>query len=200
MKSKLLVVGLLTMSTHFAAADPQGIGISIGGGIAGFTDKAMRETVTADVDPLWDVRAMIGTHSPIGAEVTYLGSAGTVRTLAGNENGTLVGTTFEATLRWNILPHMMWNPYVFAGAGWQRYDVRNMMAATSDTGLAGSDDLLEIPMGAGVTFRDPNSGLTFDVRGTFRAAVANANLLAEPDGSNAGLHTWEASAALGWEL
>jgi hypothetical protein len=29
----------------------------------------------------------------------------------------------EGALRWNILPHYTWNPYVFVGAGWQRYDI-----------------------------------------------------------------------------
>lgn len=198
----VLATGLLTMARS-ATADPvadTGVGISVGGGIAGFTDRAMRETVTADVAPLWDVRALVGTHSPIGVEASYIGSAGTVRTLTGSEDGTLVGTTFEATARWNILPHMTWNPFVFAGVGWQHYGVQNMSLATSDTGLDQSDNLLEIPMGAGVSFRDPNSGFTFEVRSTFRAAVANATLVAEPNGGYAGMHTWEASAAFGWDL
>jgi hypothetical protein len=54
-------------------------------------------------------------------------------------------------------------------------------------------------MGAGLSYRDV-SGLTVDVRGTFRAA-ASSDLLIDPrTGNEADLHTWEASAALGYEF
>jgi len=203
MKSSLLMTTLVMMSSHAASAEPEteyGIGVSVGGGIAGFTDKAMREVVTSDVAPLWDVRALFGTHTPVGVEVGYTGSAGTTRTFEGDENGTLVASTFEATAHWNILPHAAWNPYVFAGVGWERYDVRGMTMPTLATGLAKSDNVLDVPMGIGVTFHDPQSHFLFDVRGTFRAAAANANLMTEENGAAAGMHAWEASAALGWVL
>jgi hypothetical protein len=176
-----------------------GVGLSIGGGISGFTDRAMRDTTSSDVGGLWDFRASIGTHIPIGLDIAYVGTAADINTFAGSPNGTLVGTTVEGALRYNILPHYMVNPYVFAGLGWQRYDVTNVKFSTADSGLLKHDNLAEVPLGAGVSLRDP-TGFMFDLRGTFRAAT-NSNLLIDPrTGNQADLHTWEASAALGYEF
>ena len=126
-----------------------GVGFTVGGGLTGFTDRAMRDTVSSNVGGLWDARASFGTHIPIGLDVGYIGSAANINTIDGNANGTLVGTTVEAALRYNILPHNTFNPYIFAGAGWQHYDVTNMHFAQSDTGMAPHDNVAEFPMGAG---------------------------------------------------
>lgn len=175
-----------------------GIGISLGGGATGFTDEAMRDAVSDGVGGVWNVRVSIGTHIPLGIDVTYLGSAAELQTLADADNGELIGTTFEAALRYNILPLADGTPYVFAGAGWQRYDVRDPKFAQADTGLRGSDDVAQFPMGAGVAYRD-RSGWVGDVRGTFRATT-DSSLLTQPDGDRARLHSWEASAAFGYEF
>jgi hypothetical protein len=159
----------------------------------------MRDTVSSDVSGLWDFRASLGTHTPIGLDLTYLGTAANVNTLTGSSNGTLLGTTAEAAIRFNIAPHELINPYIFAGAGWTHYNVRNMAFAQSDTGLKQSDDIAEFPMGAGVSYRAP-MGLTVDVRGTFRAAMSSSLLLDPVTANYADLHTWEASAALGYEF
>lgn len=176
-----------------------GIGVTVGGGVSGFTSRAMRDTVSSDVSGLWDFRLSVGTHVPIGVDLTYVGSAGNVRTLTGEDNGTLIGTTAEAAVRWNVAPHANFNPYLFAGVGWQRYDVRNMAFATSDTGLSDHDSFMEVPVGLGLSFRNP-SGFTADLRGTFRAAVTDATLVTDLNGNDATLNTWEASGALGWEF
>lgn len=177
-----------------------GIGFTVGGGVTGFTDKALRDTVSSDVGGLWDFRASIGTHIPLGIDVTYLGTAQNVNTLqTGQANGTLIGTTVEGALRFNMLPHNDLNPYVFGGVGWQRYDVHNMVFAHADTGLAQNDNLVEFPMGAGLSYRDP-SGFTVDARGTFRAATASTLVIDPRTGNYADLHSWEASAALGYEF
>lgn len=177
-----------------------GVGLVIGGGITGFTDALMRDTISNNVGGLWDARLSIGTHVPIGFDISYLGSAAELRTLDDQSNGTLVGTAVEGAVRFNVLPHFSVNPYVFAGLGWQRYDVRDASFAQSDTGLRNEDDLLVVPMGAGISYR-ATSGLTADVRGTFRAAD-DSGLLSVREGTdgNAELHTWEASAAVGYEF
>jgi len=179
-----------------------GIGVAIGGGLTGFTDRTMRDTVSSNVGGLWDARATIGTHIPIGLDLTYLGTAANVNTVNGASNGTLIGTTAEAALRWNILPHNMLNPYIFGGAGWQRYDVRNMHFAQSDTGMKSNDNVAEFPMGAGLALRDLSglSGFTADVRGTFRATTDSTLVLNGANGTYASLYSWEASAALGYEF
>jgi hypothetical protein len=175
-----------------------GVGFTVGGGLTGFTDRAMRDTVSSNVGGLWDARASFGTHIPIGLDVGYIGSAANINTIDGNANGTLVGTTVEAALRYNILPHNTFNPYIFAGAGWQHYDVTNMHFAQSDTGMAPHDNMAEFPMGAGFGVRDV-SGFNFDVRGTFRATT-DSTLLQESNGNYAQLHSWEASGSIGYEF
>jgi hypothetical protein len=185
----------------YAWSDPRlrsgvGFGVQLGGGISGFTDGNMRD-VTANVAGAWDMRTTIGTHVPIGVDIGYLGTAASLHTFAGDANGTLIGTTIEAVVRWNILPHAIWNPYVFAGSGWQRYDVANMQFAVSDTGIRDSDDLIEFPIGTGVSYR--RSGFVGDFRATFRA-TSESTLLTQQDGSHVPLHTWNVAAALGYEF
>jgi hypothetical protein len=174
-----------------------GVGVTVGGGVSGFTDQAMRDTTTSKVSGLWDLRVSIGTHVPIGVDISYVGTAANVESL-GRDNGTLIGTTVEGALRFNILPHYKINPYIFAGIGYQRYDLRSPNFAQSDSGMQDSSDFAEFPMGTGISYRD-RTGFTADVRGTFRAA-ANSNLLTDTNGTKADMHTWEASAALGYEF
>ena len=171
----------------------------VGGGITGFTDQTMRDTMSSSVGGLWDVRGTIGSHVPIGIDVSYLGEAGNMRTLSGTPNGTLVGTTVEAALRYNILPHLDWNPYVFAGVGWQNFELTSMTQATADTGMRSSDNDIEFPMGAGISYRD-TSGFLVDLRGTFRAAPNSTLVQDQRTGDFASAHSWEASAAVGYEF
>ncbi|MEO8842001.1 MAG: hypothetical protein ABI591_30235 [Kofleriaceae bacterium] len=176
-----------------------GLGLTLGGGITGFTDRTMRNTVSSNVSGLWDLRASIGTHTPIGIDVSYLGTASNVNTLTGAPNGTLIGTTVEAAIRYNILPHNVLDPYIFAGMGWQRYDVQDVRVAQSDSGMKPTDNVAEFPMGAGLSWRD-RSGFTGDLRGTFRATTDSTLVLNGTTGNYAALHSWEASAALGYEF
>jgi hypothetical protein len=182
-----------------------GVSAIIGGGVAGFTDRTMRET-TSSVGGLWDFRLTLGSHVPLGLELGYTGTATNLKGLPA-QNGTLIGTTAEAALRYNVLPHFMWTPYVFGGVGWQRYDVTNANVTLSDSGMNDHDNLLEFPMGAGLAYRA--SGFVLDLRGTFRAAT-DQNLvlkaavppttIAPSSNDFAPMHTWEASAALGYEF
>jgi opacity protein-like surface antigen len=175
-----------------------GVGVMLGGGISGFTDDGMRDVVTSDIGGLWDLRLTIGSHIPIGIDLSYVGTAYQLETLSGIDNGTLIGTAFEATVKWNILPHYLLNPYIFAGVGWQRYDVTDANFSTAASGMRDDDDVVEFPFGAGFQYRD-FSGLVVDVRGTFRA-TDDSSLLRDPDGDFADLHTWEVSAGIGYEF
>jgi hypothetical protein len=224
MSSKTLVVGFATaLAVRTAAADPSGdvvhgerpsmysyawhepgmlsvvgVGLNIGGGLGGFTSGELRNTVASDLSGLWTARATFGTHIPLGVDVTYNGTAVDVQPLGEAVTGTLLGTNVEAALRWNILPHYVWNPYVFAGAGWQRYDVTDADFSRAATGIADEDDLVVWPMGAGLAYRDPD-GIVAEVRGTFRLAQ-ESELLRTSSGNFADLHTWDASAQLGYEF
>lgn len=184
---------------------PSGIGVStiLGGGVAGFTDKQMRST-TSDLGGLWDLRVTIGSHLPLALELGYVGTATNINGLPAGNKGTLIGTTAEAALRWNMLPHFAWTPYLFGGAGWSRYDVTQTHVSLSDGGMNEHDNLLVFPLGVGIAWR--TNGFVADVRGTFRAATDEDLVLknsAVPSTSSndfVPMHTWEAGAALGYEF
>lgn len=183
-----------------------GIGVStiLGGGVVGFTEQTMRDT-TSDLGGLWNLRVTLGSHIPLGLDVAYVGSAMNVNGLPGGQNGTLIGTAVEGALRFNILPHNIVNPYVFAGVGWQRYDVTETNVTLSDSGMNDTDDLVAFPLGGGLSYR--MGGFVGDLRGTYRPTT-DQNLVLRggaPIGSPTSddfvpLHTWEASAAIGVEF
>jgi hypothetical protein len=157
----------------------------------------MRDVVENGVAGAWSVRLSIGTHIPLGLELGYFGSAAKLESATDTYSGMLIGTTFEAALRYTILPLADGTPYVFAGAGWQRYDVRDETLELADTGMRVRDDVAEFPLGVGVAYRD--RGWVGDVRGTFRPAT-ESGLLTQASGEHARLHSWEASAAFGYEF
>jgi len=177
-----------------------GVSTLVGGGVTGFTDKTMRDSMSSNAGGLWDLRVTLGTHTPLGLDVNYVGTGANINALIGSQSGTLIGTTFEGALRFNVLPHHRWDPYAFAGIGWQRYDITGGNFSLSDSGMNESDNSVVFPMGAGIAFRD-TSGLVLDLHGTFRAN-ANPGLVLENAGSNnfAPMHSWEASAAIGYEF
>ncbi len=183
-----------------------GVDVAIGGGVTGFTDKTMRNS-TSSVGGLWDARVSIGTHVPIGFDVSYVGTANTVHQAGEAMNlGDLIGTTIEADARFNVLPQYPMTPYLFAGFGWTRYQIRNLKAAFAPAGMRSVDDIGEVPMGAGLAYR--MNGLTVDLRGTFRATQdqtlipkdASVDASSTVSSNFAPMHSWEASAAVGYEF
>jgi opacity protein-like surface antigen len=176
-----------------------GIGFQLGGGAAGFFDPDMRG-IAGDTAGNWAFRAAFGTHTPLGVEANYLGTDARLRDLGanGDSGGRLVGTTLEGDLRLNLGPHDSWDPYVFAGVGWQRFDASHVVTV-SDTGLHSNANVTEVPAGVGLSYRDLD-GLTFDLRGTFRQPVTDADLFTTQSGDKASLRSWEAGAAIGYEF
>lgn len=183
-----------------------GIGVStiLGGGVAGFTDDTMRDT-TSDVGGLWGLRVTIGSHIPLGLDLSYAGTATNINGLPGGQSGTLIGTNVEGALRFNMLPHSPLTPYIFGGVGWQRYDVTETSVSLSDSGMNDHDNLLQFPVGGGFSYR--MNGFVGELRGTFRAAteqnlvLRTSTLPGSPTSEDfAPMHTWEASAAVGYEF
>ena len=101
-----------------------GIGVSLEGGVGGFTDGAVSDTLVSRGQGVWGLRMTFGTHTPIALDAAYVGTINSIDSLV-DDNADLIGTAIEGALRWNILPHYKWNPYVFAGVGWQNYNVNN---------------------------------------------------------------------------
>lgn len=181
-----------------------GIGVNVGGGVFGFTDPALR-ALTPPVGGMWSFRSAFGTHIPLGVEVGYMGSANQIEGQFGRASATLFGTTLETALRYNIVPRSPWSPYAFIGVGWQHYQLDDRAFQLSDTGIANQDDLVVIPVGAGISYR--RGAIVTDLRGTFRAATNENLVLADPEaslrdgtGGFAPMHQWDASLNVGYEF
>jgi hypothetical protein len=202
----LLVVMLLCATAH---ADPPeagalgtyrptsyGLAVGLGAGVTGYTDHALR-SATNSVGGLWTLRATFGTHVPLAIEAAYVGSATGLESLVGSAHTTLIGTTFETDVRLNLAPHLAWDPYVFAGVGYSRFTIDDRDLEFSDTGIRTGNDVMELPFGGGLAYR--RGGLIADVRGTVRA-TSGSDMVVDRDGRVVPMHSWEASAALGYEF
>ena len=173
-----------------------GVGMVVGGGATGFTTRALRDMIRKHIGGAWNVRATIGTHIPLGVELTYFGSLSELQTRTEARAAWLIGTTFEAALRFTVLPHADSTPYIFAGAGWQRYNVRNPQVPLATLNLRAQDDVVVFPVGAGIAYREP-TGWGADIRGTFRATTVST---LRETGGTLRLNSWEATAAVGYEF
>lgn len=186
----------------YAWSDPKmrtgiGVGVTLGGGVTGFTDGEMRDVISNPVAFAWNLRVAVGTHIPLGIEVSYIGMAAQVITLDDEDNGFLIGTALEAVVRYNVLPHANGTPYVFGGAGWQHYSVEDEDFPLADSGIRSSDNVASFPVGVGMAYRD-DTGWVGDLRGTFRMTTGSS-LLIEPGGDTR-LDSWDVSAAFGYEF
>ena len=176
-----------------------GVAVTVGGGVSGFTDRAMRNTMQNNLEGMWDIHLTLGSHIPIAFDATYHGSAGRINSLTSTQYGTLVGNALEGAVRWNMLPHNSWDPYLFVGVGWQRYDVTGASFQLSDQGISDSDNMIDYPMGGGVQWRD-KTGLVIDVRGTYRPTT-DYNLVSERTGNGfVPMHSWGATLSGGYEF
>ena len=93
----------------------------------------------------------------------------------------------------------MIQPFLFAGAGWQHYDVVGEDFNTSS--VADQDDIFQLPVGAGVAFK--YQGLMLDARVTYRETWDN-DLMTQPsadsDDGQVELNQWLGSARVGFEF
>lgn len=181
-----------------------GIGIGAGGGVVGFVDDSLRNT-TGNVGGMWSLRVALGTHTPLGVELAYLGSATPIDTEFGRADALMLGTSVEAVARYNLMPRSRVAPYVFGGVGWQRFTIDDTAFQLSDVGIANRDDLLVLPAGVGIGYRF--GPLVTDLRGTFRTAAFEGLVLETPElslatgaGAFAPMHTWDASLNVGYEF
>lgn len=167
--------------------EPVGVGLTVGGGVTGFTDSASDDAV--DIGGLWEVRAILGAGAPLSVEAAYIGTA---QKLSAPQDSTLLSNGLEGIVRIN-LGGAMSQPYVFGGMGWRHYTVEFSGRAL---GLSTDDDVMTIPAGAGISFISGN--FLFDMRGTYSWAI-NDELL-ERTGEfqeEASLNSWSATARLG---
>src|SRR6476661_7047952 len=74
-----------------------GIGVTLGGGMTGFSSRTLRAS-TSELGGTWGLRAAFGTHTPLCLEAAYVGSAMKIESQLDRETSTLIGTTFETDL------------------------------------------------------------------------------------------------------
>lgn len=168
---------------------PGGMSASLGGGVRGFTEERAQDTV--DSFGVWEGRLVFGTRRTLGFEAGYSGAMGAVDALGLDQNARLLSNAVEGALRLHLLAGM-WQPYLLAGAGWQRYTITSEDYNTSS--LEDNDDLVVFPLGVGLSLR--YEGFLADARGVYRP-TAGADLIPEA-GSN--LPTWTGALSAGAEF
>lgn len=213
----LLVLGGTASSQQLPTVEELGLSLSAGGGVAGFFDGDTRDFT--DTGGAWEARFAVGTKQPVALELGYLGSAQDIDALGLDTDAVLIGTNLDAVARLNFLAFQerteqasVWNPYVFGGVGWTRYDLTNADFNTSNVNE--SDDLISIPLGAGISY--DYQRFLVDLRGEVRPVFGD-DLIQNPgdpditgedqdtidvfeDDAEANLHSWAASLKLGYRF
>jgi len=170
-----------------------GIGLVVGGGVDGFTNSNMRNTTNDG--GTWNVRAIIGTRSPLALEAAYFGSAQSVNALGLDNNALLVGNGAQGDLRLNVGGDIPVQPFVFGGVAWRRYEITNTKTNTSD--LVNNDNVLELPAGIGLAVK--RYGFMAEARGEIRAAIGEDLVPNNTNGSES-MHRWGVNASIGYEF
>ena len=175
---------------------PRGFGLQAGGGVTGFTEKDARDRF--GTGGYWDVRAVLGMDSFIGAELSYVGSAHDVSAPGISGNAALLGNGAEAVARANLplsAGALRVEPFLFGGVGWTYYNVVNSDANSSS--IKDSANSFVVPFGAGVGLRYAH--FIVDARFTYRA-VFDDKLVPTGNNDSLDLQNWSGGLTLGYEL
>lgn len=132
--------------------------ISVGGGVDDFVQSNAKALTSTGGS--WDARLSMGVHSYVGAEVSYIGSAQTLKMNGASQ--TLYGNGAQGVVRLNLLPDLWITPFGYGGAAWRYYSTSGGPFGNSH------DDKLEVPLGGGIAAYVAD--LMFDVRGEYRIA------------------------------
>lgn len=184
-----------------------GLGLSAGGGASDWFDRELRNVT--GLSGTWEVRGYVGLNKPLGIEVAYVGRASSIEPAFGpGLSSTLVGNGVEVAGRVNIFHDLVVQPYAIVGIGWTHFSVSDNVTL-ADFGMNDSDDILEIPLGAGAAWRGPFN-LLVDARFTFRPALGEDLVVGStptingeallPAGEFLDMDTWEASARIGYQF
>lgn len=193
--ASVLAAGGVAVADDVEKEARSGISVTAVGGVEDFAGHTMRHT--SNLNGLWSVHTAVDVQRYVALEAGYIGTASRISSPIGEDAATLLGSTFEAIGRLSPLPDQRLQPYAFFGAAWRHYDVTGADFTTSDAGMNDSDDLLQIPVGAGVAYR--YGALVGDARFTFRPSTG-AELVLEDDGGYANMNTWGIAGGLGYEF
>lgn len=171
-----------------------GMAVSLGGGVGEFTDSSLRDRT--GVNGEYEARIQIGTRSPIALEAAYVGTAGSIDALGLDDNAILLSNGIEGLARLNLGTRQI-QPFIVGGASWVRYSIVNSNVNTSD--VRDRDDVLAIPVGAGLATYVGDTGFMADVRFMYRFTF-NDDLIRPTSGNSDGssLANWNVSLRLGY--
>jgi hypothetical protein len=175
---------------------PTGLGLQLGGGVTGFSRQGARDRF--GTGGYWDVRAVLGTDSFIGAELSYVGSAREINATGVSGNAALIGNGAEAVARANLPLNagaLRVEPFLFGGVGWTYYNIANSDTNTSN--IKDGVNALTIPFGAGVGLGYAH--FIVDARFTYRA-VFDDKLVPTTGSDSQDLQNWSGGLTLGYEL
>jgi len=171
-----------------------GTAVLVGGGYEDFVNDNLRGMTGGG--GAWNARLVSGLRQTIGVEAAYVGSSRSIDGLGLGNDATLMANGLEGVARANFPVELaggrsLLEPFAFVGLGWQHYRLRG----SNNTGLAtvgNSDDVLTVPLGAGVEF---GYGMVIaDARFTYRQTYLN-DLLRDNGGGR--LSSWGATAQVG---
>jgi hypothetical protein len=167
---------------------PTGLGLQLGGGVTQFGAAYANDLV--DLGGAWDARVTYGMRSILGVEAAYVGSAQMLSDESFPSDAYLLGNGAEAAARLNLpVKGVTWSlvPYVLLGMGWNNYQAINLGESIL---MKGSDNVLTIPVGAGLTAA--YWGFILDARFTYRQTLDDDLFV-----NKAGMHGWTAGAHIG---
>jgi hypothetical protein len=190
-----VVLGRAAVASDGKPDSKVGLAVMAGGGVTDFTEGSTRNQTT--VGGSWDVRALVGTRTSVGFEVSYIGGANPIKALGLSGNSKLVRNGVEAAARVQLPFYhriTLLEPYLVGGLGWNSYRVTYVNTYSSSVTTDG-DDTVAVPFGAG--FMVGYKGFLVDFRSTIRPTFQQTILGTE---GATGLTNWDAGAMLGFEF
>lgn len=177
---------------------PGGMSISAGGGVADFRGDDIDDLT--DVGGSWDARLAFGTRLPVGFEAAYVGTAQDIQALGLDDDAVLVSNGAEGLVRLNIAPFAGVSPFVVGGLSYLRYSVAN--DSFNNSAVKDEDDVVAVPLGAGISAALGDSGVLLDARFTYRMTFDEELLIPTTANANPdqGLSNWAISARIGYEF
>lgn len=172
----------------------RGVAVTAGLGLLGYANNETNDFI--DPGAAYTARVHIGTEERVEYEIAYLGSAASIDALGLDSSAILISNAIEGNIRYNFSTDAQWQPYLVAGAAWRRYDITSADFNTSSANDA--DTVMEVPFGAGVTWRS-GGGLLIDGRLGYRLATFE-DLLGGRSGGGPALDNWHVGARAGWEF
>jgi hypothetical protein len=195
-----LLAALLTLAGRSARAQEviawpprsgYGGAFLIGGGVNNFSGSRANDATRPGGG--WNVRAVVGTRTPVGFELAYSGGMHDIRMGGTGNDDTLVHNGFEGGLRL-ALPltprRALIAPFLYAGVGWDRYDV--IERGQPPPGWTDDDYELAIPVGLGLAAA--LKGVMVELRAGYRKAF-DEEVFGQAD-----MSTWSVMLSLGGEL